>query len=86
MGDEHIFVLGGKDSCTLSIINKCQKFNINTLKWEALPDMNHPRAAAGSFMSQDKQYLYVFGGSHDSVERLPLNRFGTWEVVTVELP
>jgi hypothetical protein len=86
MGDEHIFVLGGKDSCNLKIVNTCKKFNVNSLKWEPLPDMNHPRAAAGSFMSKDGKSLFAFGGSHDSVERLSLTKYGTWETLTMKLP
>jgi hypothetical protein len=33
MGDEFIFVMGGKDSSTLSIIGDCLKFNVNKLAW-----------------------------------------------------
>jgi len=86
MGDEYIFILGGQNSCNLKIENKCQKFNVNSLKWEQLPPMNQARAAAGSFMSKDKSSLFAFGGSHDSVERLPLTSNGTWQMLKVEFP
>jgi hypothetical protein len=33
MGDEFIFVMGGKDSSTLSIIGDCLKFDVNKLEW-----------------------------------------------------
>tara|TARA_B110000285_G_scaffold220976_1_gene273342 strand:+ start:495 stop:1208 length:714 start_codon:yes stop_codon:yes gene_type:complete len=86
MGDEFIFVLGGKDSCNLQIVNTCKKFNVNSLKWEPMPNMNHARAAAGSYMSQDRKSLFAFGGSHDSVERLSLTKYGEWETINMELP
>ena len=31
MGDECIYVMGGKNSSNLSIINNCMRFNVNEL-------------------------------------------------------
>lgn len=77
MGDEFVFVMGGKDSTTLSIIEDCLKFNVNKLKWERMPNLNFPRVEAGSFMSRDKKNMYIFGGSHDSVEWIELGNPST---------
>jgi hypothetical protein len=40
MGDENIFVMGGKDSTNLSIVGDCLKFNVNKLQWERMPNLN----------------------------------------------
>lgn len=48
--------------------------------------MKFPRAAAGSFMSKDKKFLFAFGGTHDSVERLSLCKYGAWETIKMEMP
>lgn len=72
MGDEFIFVMGGKDSSTLSYIGDCLKFNVNKLQWERMPSLNQPRVEAGSFMCREKKNMYIFGGSHDSVEMIDL--------------
>jgi len=86
MGDEHIFVMGGKDSCSLEVVSTCNKFNVNTLKWEPMPEMNHPRSESVTFLSQDKKSLFAFGGSHNSVERLSLTKDATWETIKMDLP
>ena len=48
--------------------------------------MKHARAAAGSFMSIDKNSFFAFGGSHDSVEKLSLSKNATWELLDVQFP
>ena len=69
-GDEYIFVLGGEDLDTFEYTAKCLKFNANSLKWENMPEMEHPRYFPGSFQSMNRSKLFAFGGEHDSVEVL----------------
>jgi len=65
----------------------CMKFDLNSNKWEPLPKLNHARESCGSFMSKEKRYICVFGGSHNSVERLHFTRpHEGWEVLDVEFP
>ena len=87
MGDNHIYVMGGKDSRKLTFLGKVMKFNVNKLKWEEMPDLNYPRVEAGSFMCRKKENMYIFGGSHDSVERINLHDpSAKWEKMEVEIP
>jgi hypothetical protein len=48
-GDEYIFVIGGEDLDSFEYTSKCLKFNANSLKWEGMPDLNHPRFFPGTF-------------------------------------
>ena len=62
------------------------KFDVFNLKWESMPDMNHPRRSPGSFVTQDGQYLYVLGGWMNYIERLDLRNPVKWEEMDVEIP
>lgn len=37
-----------------------------------MPHMNQPRKGTGNFKTQDKKWLYVFGGENDDFERLDI--------------
>ena len=51
-----------------------------------MPDMVHPRFAPGVFISLDN-HMYAFGGQHDSIERLSLDKSTNfWQLVEVEIP
>lgn len=48
-------------------------FDVKNLKWINMPDMVHPRFAPGVFISLDN-HIYAFGGQHDSIEKLNLDK------------
>ena len=81
--ENYIFVIGGYNS------NKCEAFNMQTLKWESMPDLNSPeRQCAMLFIYGD--YLYAFMGYNqndimDSIERINITKKGNskWENVIV---
>ena len=83
--DNYIFVIGGYNS------NKCEAFNLRTLKWEEMPNLNSNERQRTILTIHDN-YLYAFMGYSqfgilDSVERININikDFGkkNWEVVTI---
>ena len=83
--DNYIFVIGGYNS------NKCEAFNLRTLKWEEMPNLNSNERQRTILTIHDN-YLYAFMGYSqfgilDSVERININikEFGkkNWEVVTI---
>ena len=84
--DNYIFVIGGYNS------NKCEAFNLRTLKWEALPDLNSPERQY-PILAVLGDYLYAFMGHTqfgvlDTVERIYIKTIGSnkWENVKVSNP
>ena len=84
--DDYIFVIGGYNS------NKCECFNLKTLKWEAMPDLNSEERQR-PILAIYKDYLYVFMGYTqynilDTVERINIKKLGTskWEKVSISNP
>ena len=84
--EKYIFVIGGYNS------NKCECFNLNTLKWESMPDLNSNERQR-PMLTIYKDYLYAFMGYSqfgilDSVERINITKLGTseWEKVSVSNP
>ena len=84
--DNYIFVIGGFNS------NKCEAFNLRTLKWEAMPDLNSPERQSPILTIHD-DYLYAFMGHTqynilDNVERINIKNLGSnkWENVIVSNP
>ena len=81
--ENYIFVIGGFNS------NKCEAFNLRTLKWEAMPDLNSPERQSPILTIHD-DYLYAFMGHTqynilDTVERINIKNLGSnkWENVIV---
>ena len=83
--DNYIFVIGGYNS------NKCEAFNLRTLKWEEMPNL-YSNERQRTILTIHDNYLYAFMGYSqfgilDSVERININikDFGkkNWEVVTI---
>ena len=66
-------------------MNLCQKFNVNNLKWESMPNLIHARFAPGIFITKSEK-MYSFGGQHDSIERIDLQSEQEWEIVDIDLP
>ena len=65
---EYIYVLGGESDG--EIVNTCKRFHIQNLKWETMASMNYPRIDPK--LKQCGQFLYVFGGGMNSIERFKL--------------
>ena len=84
--DNYIFVIGGYNS------NKCEKFNLTTLKWESMPDLiSTERQRAILYIYGN--YLYAFMGHNqfgilDSIERININNLenNKWENVNINNP
>ena len=81
--DNYIFVIGGNKS------NKCEAFNLRTLKWEEMPNL-YSNERQRTILYIHDNYLYAFMGYSqfgilDSVERINIKDFGknNWEVVTI---
>jgi len=61
-----IYVVGGYGDKHI-MTNKCERFNLSTLKWERVGSMNHP-AASLALCSFNDRYLYKFGGIGEGLE------------------
>jgi len=61
-----IYVVGGYEDKHI-MTNRCERFNLGTMKWERVGSMNHP-AASISLCSFNGRYLYKFGGIGEGVE------------------
>ena len=84
--DDTIFVVGGYNS------NKCECFNLKTLKWETMPDLNSEERQR-PILAIYKDYLYAFMGYTqynilDSVERINIKKLGSnkWEKLSISNP
>ena len=84
--DNYIFVIGGYNS------NKCEYFNLETLKWESLPDLNSEERQRPMLIIY-KDYLYAFMGHTqfsilDTIERINITKLKTskWEKVSYSNP
>ena len=44
------------------MIRDCEKFDILNNKWMPMPALNEERGNPGTFLSEDKRYLYAFQG------------------------
>ena len=84
--DDYIFVVGGYNS------NKCEYFNLKTMKWQAMPDLNSEERQR-TILFINEGYLYAFMGYSqynilDSVERININKLGTskWEKLSFSNP
>ena len=73
--DNYIFVFSGYST------NKCEAFNLRTLKWEALPYLNSPERQC-PILAIIGDYLYAFMGHIqigilDNVERIYIKTIGS---------
>jgi hypothetical protein len=50
------------------MIKDCEKFDVLNNKWIPMPQMNHRRGNPGTFVSDDKRYLYAFQGFVNKIE------------------
>ena len=79
--DKYIFVIGGYNS------NKCEYFNLVSLKWEFMPNLNIEENQR-PILAFNNDYLYTFMGHTqydilDMIERINISQLGNskWEVV-----
>ena len=84
--DNYIFVIGGYNS------NKCECFNLETMKWEPLPDLNSEERQRPMLVIY-KDYLYAFMGHTqfnilDTIERINITKLKSskWEKVAFSNP
>ena len=84
--DNYVFVVGGYNS------NKCEYFNLKTLKWVRLPDLNCDERQRPMLVIYN-DYLYAFMGFTqfiilDSIERINISKLSTsqWEKVSISNP
>ena len=84
--DDYIFVVGGYNS------NKCEAFNLNTLKWEEMAELNSSERQR-TILTIYGNYLYAFMGYNqfgilDSVERINIKdlKNSNWEYVNISNP
>ena len=84
--DNYIFVIGGYNS------NKCECFNLETKKWEPLPDLNSEERQRPMLVIY-KDYLYAFMGHTqfnilDTIERINITKLKSskWEKVAFSNP
>lgn len=79
-----VYVFGGIDEKE-NKVKSCMKFNLHTEKWEKMADLNQPRSSPGVLLSNDGLYIYVFGGRHNSFERISIkNTSSPWELTNVK--
>ena len=84
--ENYIFVIGGYNS------NKCECFNLKTLQWESMPNLNSDERQRPMLVIY-KDYLYAFMGYTqfnilDSIERINISKLGKskWEKVSISNP
>ena len=51
------------------------QFDIETREYNYMPDMLEGRRDPGCFFSYNHEYIYVFGGKNNSMERLSIKGF-----------
>ena len=61
LDNSHVFVCGGMSS------KSAQRFNLQTKLWEAMPQMNEPRANAGSVALNGTVYVFCGQKGEDSL-------------------
>lgn len=60
-GDRYVYVIGGCNKNGRMITN-CEKFDVLNQRWIVMPSLNMERGNPGTFVSQDRRYLYAFEG------------------------
>ena len=58
-GDKYIYVLGGSDD-NGNMVKDCEKYDVYNNKWIPMPQFNFERGNPGTFITEDKKYLYAF--------------------------
>ena len=84
--DKYIFVIGGYNS------NKCEYFNLKSLKWESMPNLNIEENQR-PILAFNNDYLYTFMGHTqydilDMIERFNISQIDNskWEIVQFSNP
>lgn len=63
--DQFVYVIGGNNHKG-EIMKECEKFDVFNQKWLPMPRLNMERANPGTFITEDRRYLYVFQGFRDA--------------------
>ena len=80
----YVYVFGGIDEKE-NKVKSCMKFNLHTEKWEKMADLNQARSSPGVLVSNDGSSIYVFGGRHNSYERISIKDTSSpWEITNVK--
>lgn len=94
--DRFIYVIGGNIVDDGQSSDECEKFDVYNLTWSPMPRLNERRSNPGTFISNDKEHLYVFFGFRQGqgqfndkivshIERLALkSEEATWEAIQVK--
>lgn len=85
-----VYCIAGCDS-TNQFSNKCERFNVSTLKWEMITSCNVLRDTCSACGIEDENCIYVFGGRignqlfTQSIEKYFVMR-NSWEVLSFKMP
>jgi N-acetylneuraminic acid mutarotase len=87
----YLYAIGGREygDDQVSIYRTCERFNLETKKWEWAPNLQIPRCTAGTFVTNGR--LFVMGGyvpkiyRTNSIEVLNEKR-EQWELTGLSLP
>ena len=58
-GDRYVYIIGGSNQDGFMIKN-CEKFDVFNQKWIVMPSLNMERGNPGTFISEDRRYIYAF--------------------------
>ena len=57
--DRYIYIIGGANQND-TMMRECEKFDVYNEKWLDMPHLNIERGIPGTFITEDRRYLYVF--------------------------
>ena len=60
-GDRFVYIIGGSNYQE-KMVTDCEKFDVFNQKWIQMPSLNFERGNPGTFISDDRRYLYAFQG------------------------
>lgn len=89
--DGYIYAIGGRQIVDLesTVTSKCERFDLQTLKWERIPSMNFSRSSCMTLAHQGK--IYVAGGHYYNYGSLTTiesydPKVEEWSILKLELP
>ena len=84
--DENLFVLGGFNNATDTLLKRVEKLNTSTGEWTELPDMTSPRDIFGCVLHKKKIFCFGGFGNNKTAEMLDLEaKQPAWKIIA-ELP
>ena len=86
----HVYAIGGRQygDDTTAILNKCERFDLDSKRWEQISDLGESRCTSNAFAFKDN--LFVAGGYGKNSKRLDtIETFDTetkeWYVLGLQL-